>query len=166
MKKMVCLLMVTALLLAWMPLTGVAEGATGRDALRALGFDIEFVIEEHEETLEDGFEYPISVVEVVLLYDGEPTDCRTMIAGLFGSVYEYDEEALSETYNPPENAIAGVQAYYAGAGDQIFVSYDPLGGMVMVWYRMFGEVSPNIDWEDCFDEWVEMDSYALAGLIE
>ena len=161
MKKISYLLVVAALLCA-LAAPCLANAPSPRDQLNALGFDIVFEVDEREELLEDGFEYPISTVEVILTKGGEPTDFRSIIPGLIGSVYEFDDEYLAEAYNPPANAAAGVQAYYAGAGDQIIVSFDYAEGAVTVWYRMFYEIGPDLEWEDCFGEWMEMDSFVIV----
>ena len=139
-----------------------AEDVTPRESLLALGYAIAFNIEEHEEADVCGFDLPFSDIEVVLLRDGEPVTQLALIENLLGGAWEYAEEYLTEyIYNPPENVVAGIQAYYAGGGDQVLVSFEPASGTITVWHREFAEMCEGDSIEDSVDPWEAVNKIRL-----
>ena len=150
--------------------TAPVENMTAKQSLLALGYDIGFAIDGYTETDSSGFEFPASNVDVILLrIDGQQIGYLAHLEGFIGNAmipeedgWCFDEEQLADIYKLPQNTVAGTEFYYAGAGDQVFVSFDPLEGLITVWHREFFEGGFDTPIEDTVDEWEAVSSINIA----
>jgi|GEM_PF-5577901 len=146
----------------------IHQKKTPGEALVALGYDIKFDIKTRMVSDEFNFDLPYTDIEVILLHNGQPTDQCVNLENLLGGAmtdeengWRLDDERMANIHNPPENTVTGTQVYYAGGGDDVFVSFDLSKKLLTVWHRKFLEVGPYDNFEDGFGPWESVGSFSI-----
>jgi len=126
------------------------------ERFKSLGYAIRFDSETQDKPDENGFEMPYTDITVVLLRNGTETGFKPQVKDMIGGVMSewYDDpEYVATIYQPPGSYIAATSVYYAGAGDEIFVSYNAADNVLTVWHRVFYEGGPDDAIEDLYEPW-------------
>ena len=124
------------------PALNPEDGMTAAEVLAARGYAVRLFSEDM--TCEDvyGVPYPCSNILVTVTKNDEVIIEDIAVYGL--AAYPWDEvlspEDMSERMdNVPSDAVLGMQAWYAGCGDDFVVAFDPATEKLSVWQRSYGE---------------------------
>jgi len=146
------------------PTTAIAN-LTAKERFESMGYEIRFDGVTEERPDEDGFNMPHTDVTVVLLKNGSDTDFKPQVKDLIGGMMDEwynDPEYVVTIYQPPGEFVAATSVYYAGYGDEIFVSFDQASGLLTVWHRVFYEGGPDTPIEECYEDWVTVATKTLT----
>ena|GEM_PF-5915803 len=140
-----------------------------KEQLLAIGYTVVFDVNSRLEIAETGEECPVCDVEVMLYHGEAPTEYRFFFPDLPGMMmtieengWQWTDEELAETYLLPDNTVAGTQVYFAGGGEDIYVSFVPGDNVLVVWHREFTEFDPTITQAEATAPWEIVESRELA----